>query len=89
MLLPSLITGTESDSLKRLGREAVDSQNTMALAVPKEMNMLQQFRSPMPLTATDVIDRIMEKRETYLARYQKKAKAEQEYYDTSTYTQEL
>jgi ethanolamine-phosphate cytidylyltransferase len=51
-----------------------------ALAVPRAMGILQVFESPTTLRVTDIIDRIMGQRETFLKRYEKKSKTEAEYY---------
>ncbi len=57
-------------------------------AVPHRMGILKTFKSPTPLTALNIIHRIMEQRDQYQRRFDKKSKAEDDYVAQKAYVQE-
>jgi hypothetical protein len=68
--------------------EDADAAVASAYAVPARLGILRSFPSPSPLTALSVIRRIMEEREQFQKRYDKKSKAEDEYVANKSYVQE-
>jgi hypothetical protein len=57
-------------------------------AVPERMGILETFTSPSPLTTLSIIHRIMQQREQFQKRYDKKSKVEGEYVAQKTYVEE-
>ncbi len=95
--VPFLLAGTVSDIENVEGHASLsldfhkgdaEAVVTQEYALPAKMGILQTFTSPSPLTALDVIKRIMVQREQYQRRYDKKAKAEGDYVANKTYVQE-
>lgn len=89
--------GTVSDIQNATGHTSVslnfdplDVENVInqEYAVPAKLNILKTFKSPVPLTALDIIHRIIEQREQYQKRYDKKSKAEDAYVAQKSYVQE-
>lgn len=57
-------------------------------ALAKKKGLLREIESPRALTALIILKRIMQKTETYEARYRKKLKGEQEYDENREYVTE-
>jgi ethanolamine-phosphate cytidylyltransferase len=92
MNISVVVRGSMSDATNAAGHEHlgwVYKEREMAAAlerayaVPKAMGLLKSFESPMPLTALDIIDRILAARATFQKRYEKKSKMEEDYYSKS------
>jgi hypothetical protein len=61
----------------------------VAYAIPSQRGILRTFASPSPLTALDIVNRIMRQREQFKKRYEKKSKAEGDYTAHKSYVQEV
>ena len=53
-----------------------------AYVVPRSLGKLQTFASPSTITVRDIIQRIMDHRDSYMKRYETKSKKEAEYIET-------
>ena len=92
-----VVKGTMSDSENAAGHEhlgwpfrgdATRSHLARAYAVPAALGILRTFASPTPLTALDIIDRIILSRAAFQKRYEKKSKMEEGYYEGKGFVQE-
>jgi hypothetical protein len=61
---------------------------TEAYAVPARLGLLRSFSSPSPMTALNIVHRIMLQRDQFQKRYEKKSKAEDAYVANKSYVQE-
>mmetsp|Transcript_11890 Transcript_11890/g.25462 ORF Transcript_11890/g.25462 Transcript_11890/m.25462 type:complete len:89 (+) Transcript_11890:1204-1470(+) len=57
-------------------------------AVPRELGMLTVIPSDSKLSTRNIVDRILRNRGMFETKFEKKAAAEQEYYQQKTYRQE-
>ena len=92
-----VVKGSMSDSQNAAGHEhlgwpfhgdATRSHHERAYAVPASLGILRTFASPTPLTALDIIDRIILSRAAFQQRYEKKAKMEESYYSGKAFLPE-
>jgi ethanolamine-phosphate cytidylyltransferase len=59
-----------------------------AVAVPRRLDMLRQFTSPMSLLSSDVIDRVLSKRDVFESRVRRKQVAEDKYREERVFMEE-
>ena len=83
---------TDAQGHARLGLE-YDAQTSSdareeAYAVPARLGLLRTMPSPRCLTALDIVARIINQRDMFQARYEKKSKTEEAYVKGKTYVVE-
>ncbi len=94
---PSPLAGSSSDIENTAGHADVslnfDGSKVAAVveeeyAVPSRLGLLRTFPSPSPMTALNIVHRIMLQREQFQKRYDKKSKAEDAYVAQKSYVVE-
>ncbi len=84
---------TDAQGHHKLGLE-YDAQTSSdareeAYAVPAKMGILKTMPSPRCLTALDIVARILQQRDMFQARYEKKSKTEDAYVKQKSYVAEV
>lgn len=78
-----VVMGTVSESHRATTAPADDPR-----ALPQKLGMLHQFDSPLKLSSSDIIDRVMAKRSMFESKVQRKRVAEDEYRETRGFVEE-
>lgn len=80
-----VLIGTASEARAScLEEEVIES----AVAVPRRLHKLHQFESPMTLLSSDVIDRVLSKRDVFESRVRRKQVAEEKYREERVFMEE-
>lgn len=97
MNISVVVKGSVSDVENAGGHEHLgwawqaDATSTMIsdeYAVPRKLGILREIKSPRSITALDVIDRILQQRESFQRRFEKKSVSEAAYVQAKAYVQE-
>ncbi|KAA0170223.1 hypothetical protein FNF28_01645 [Cafeteria roenbergensis] len=83
-----VVVGTVSESRRATKAPAEAAGGADPRALPQHLGKLHQFTSPLALSSSDIIDRVMAKRSMFESKVQRKRVAEDEYRETRGFVEE-